>query len=539
MKFTIKNYRAVKSAVIELSEKLTFIGGENGAGKTSLIDAIKCALTGIPNPFSDIPKKQSSRLVHSGAPCGMINFSSGKNEINIEYPEQKETIKGIVPNVSEFASGIKNLIELKPSERIEYICNVMKAYPTDIDLIAALKKTNIFPKASTIGTLKPFQNLWENITINGWDNAYNTVKTKGAELKGVWKHITGNETYGSKIAEMWYPDGWTHDLENKNIEILRKEYDNAKQKYSNVETKVNIDNMEKERLTTLVEQYDTYNAKREKMREKHKALEADRIELINTDRSEIRGLLCPKCQSKLTMTNGELKLIPEDSKLSDNKDKIKAIKKEQDELLMEFGEIRQVLNAIDEAKNTLSNISEDTNANIEKITEEYITAEKRLNCVLKYTEASKCNKQIINNKKIQEILSPLGLRAEILEKKISVLNNSAKLMSKYSDWGIVDVATDGNITYNGVPYGRLIAKSERYRVNIILQYMIVMAEKTPVVVIDDADELTGKTRNGLIKMIIKTGIKTIVACALKSREDLPDFTKFGGKSYWIENGIIE
>ena len=46
MHLTVENYRGIKSASITLNPKVTLIAGCVGAGKTSVIEALQCLVTG-------------------------------------------------------------------------------------------------------------------------------------------------------------------------------------------------------------------------------------------------------------------------------------------------------------------------------------------------------------------------------------------------------------------------------------------------------------------------------------------------------------
>ena len=114
-----------------------------------------------------------------------------------------------------------------------------------------------------------------------------------------------------------------------------------------------------------------------------------------------------------------------------------------------------------------------------------------------------------------------------------------KLLTDAVGWDAVELNEDCEILASGVPYGRLIAKSERYRARVLLQLMVSMAESSPFVIIDDADELTKTFRNQLLRVILNSGINAIVVSALEDKKDVPDLSKINGRTYWIEDGKIK
>ena len=210
MQFKIRNYRAVSSIDIELA-KIVLLSGKNAAGKTSAIDAIRCAAIGAANPFKEITKKQASMLVHSGTPAGYAEIIEGENVIRIDWPECKASSNGKPVNISEVAAGIVSLADMNSPDRINYIVKMMNANPTEADL--AKEMTRLFPPDILISTSDSFARLWENISINGWDNAYKQIREKGRKLKAKWELTTGCKDYGKRIAEQWTPEAWSLDLE--------------------------------------------------------------------------------------------------------------------------------------------------------------------------------------------------------------------------------------------------------------------------------------------------------------------------------------
>lgn len=543
MQFKIRNFMRVSSADISTS-KLTFIGGKHANGKSSSLDAIRCLITGNANPFKEITKKQSSMFVYSGTPSGSIKMINGENEECIEYPSQDIKTTGAVDAISDFSAGIKSFIDLTLPDRIQYLSELLKAAPKEIDLIDELKKQKIFPKDTTIGTNKNFIALWDQINMNGWDNTYKSVKEKGAILKGKWQQITGREKYGVKIAESYKPEKYTHDLETVKIEVLQTELNKQKEWYENALKAGAVEESEKEALVALV--CTTTEVEKEilDLRNEGKKLEEKRIALVEKSRkSEDRNLLCPHCQNPVTYTNGKLLMRPVEEKTTETKtDNIDTIKKQINENLINFGEKRAELKKIEAAQKTLNEMVDTPEDNetdgLETITIAYERAKDRIEAFNQYAAGKKAHSNIAMNKKMQSILKPDGLRAKKLKKALDEINGYLKKLSDHAGWKPVEINENGIVSYGGVQFGRFLAKSERYRSHVLCQYMIGHFEKSCLLIVDDSDELTGDIRNGLIKMILKSGINTIIACALKSKEELPDLSKFGGKSYWIEDGHI-
>lgn len=556
MEFKIRNYRGISSADIELS-RLTLICGQNTAGKTSLIDAIRSVATSQFNPFKEITKKEISMLVRAGTPSGFAEIIDGENSCRIDWPECKYSTKGTEINVSQVATGIRSLVDMDSTTRINYIVEMMSAAPTDSDLIRELKAAEIFKSDVTIGTTELFKRLWTEISENGWDNAYKQARDKGVKLKTKWELITGQKKYGVRIAEQWTPEAWDPELEKTTEVDLIAAVNKAKEWTEAAIKDTAISDFEIERLTSLSANIAGIKKKQELIRTKQSVVEGEmnkKKTRLRTLRSaeEICGLICPECKTKLTLSNNELKKIPEAEYKKASKDKAEAAQLEKDikclqvqnnELIDEFGQEKSALKVAEDAALKLKNIemkqSEDGDAKVEEVKNKLALAENKLKAFRDFKDARKAANDIILNKRLCDILAPSGLRNKKLTKAIATINNSMKALTDFAGWDRVELMEDCSIMAAGVPYGRLIAKSERYRTRALLQLMVAMVEKAPFVIIDDADELTKDVRNQLMNVIYRSGIQAIVVSALNDRADMPDLSKINGRAYWIEEGRIK
>lgn len=556
LQFIVRNYRKISSADIDLS-KLTLIGGKNGAGKTSLIDAIRSVATGEANPFrAEITKKEISMLVRSGSPSAYAEIKDGEILARIDWPKCNYSTKGKPPRLSFVAMGIDSLVDMKVVDRINYIVEMMDAAPKDTDLITELKNTSIFNAGDTIGTSDLFKRLWEEISANGWDNAYKLAREKGVKYKNLWEDTTGSKTYGVRIAENWTPEIWDPALEKSKEVDLIAEVNKNKEWLEAAIKETAISDHEVDRLTAIANQLDPIKKKLSTIQQKQDVVEKtmnqkrSRIREI-TAGAETRGLLCPKCNVRLTLSNNELKVIPEAEykRAGKNKAEISQIEKDIEsldaqnkELIQEFGAERSALIAAETAYQKLQNISIQKEgldaAKVQDVRNKLEVAESRLAAFKQYKKAHELARAVILNKELCDILAPAGLRNKKLTKAIEKLNKSMKMLSDSVGWDPVEITGDCNILVAGVPYGRLIAKSERYRARVMLQLMVCMAEKSQFVIVDDTDELTKSVRNQLMKVILQSKIQAVVVSAMDDKSEMPDLSSINGRTYWIKEGKV-
>lgn len=549
MKFKIINYRGCKHAEIELS-KMTILFGKNGSGKTSVLDAIKSISTGNTDPFNDITKKNISMLIHNGEKESEIISEDIGGLSQIKYPDFSYAAQGNINLVSEISAGIKLFSKMKNSERMQYITEIMQAYPKKEDLIECFSKNEILNDETLI------EKIWQNVEMYGWDVANKNAKEKGTKLKGQWEYVTGSKKYGSKIAESWLPDAFTLEVELSNEKALEENYNLKKEKYENaiketilIENKMSELNKFKstkkvlEQETKIIKNaYDIAIKERENKNKELFILEAKlKIDKI---------LTCPNCKVQLIVSEEKLISIPGDYEkhIKELKNKISELKKEILSLDKQCDiQLKQYSEKISEIKENEINIinTEKLNAipkeqkkeDIELLKKEMELSKDQLDSFVQYHKANKISNSIKLNKKICDILSPDGLRKKFLLNAISEINGMLKNITDTVNWHPITLNENLDVMYNGIFYGRLIAKSERYRTDVLLQLVISLIEKSSYVIIDDLDELVKTVRNELIQIILNNGINCILVCAIDEKDNIPNIKKIGGISYKIVDGI--
>ena len=557
--FKVRNYRGLSAADIELSI-LTLIAGKNAAGKTSLIDAIRSVATAEYNPFGkEITKKEISMLVRSGTPSGFAEIVDGEDIMRVDWPKCDYATTGKAVTVSPVAAGILSLVDMNSTDRINYIVKMMSASPTGSDLIKELRTIDIFEPEETDDEIKEtdfYKALWTGIEDNGWDIMYAKAKDKGAERKAKWEIVSGVNDFGIRKAEVYEPDAWSPAMLKLTEEVLIADVNKAKEWAEAATKDVAISDHEKSRLGVLSQNIEGITKKMDALKVKQDIVEStmnkkkSRIRVLSSTQ-EVRGLICPKCKATLTLTENVLKTIPEKEVLVAGKNAaeikqldndIKCLEEQNKQLISDWGSEKAALTNAKDAAVKLINIdikeTPDIDAKVEDVQNKLVRAEERLAAFRQYHESLAIFNQIRLNKKLQDILAPSGLRNKKLTTALKVINNSMKMLTDSVDWNPVELNADCGVEVNGVKYGRLLAKSERYRARVLLQLMVAMSEKSAFTIIDDADELVKGTRNDLMSVILDSKIKSIVVTALNERDEMPDLAHINGLSYWIENGSV-
>jgi hypothetical protein len=429
-----------------------------------------------------------------------------------------------------------------------------------------MKGAGIYKKDCTVGAQKSFQKLWENITINGWDVAYQHIRDRWTKLKGQWELITGLN-YGSKIVDEYEPDNFTEDLIKIKREKLVKDKDQAQEWCDAASNDIVLSDAEKTRLEELVKKLPALEKEKKSLTQQEKIAQQSINDLVEKKRTaEHRGLTCPKCKAKLTFTNGALKTIPEDdeSKPFDYDSGIKSLRLKQNMVLQKFGENKRNIEEAEKAKTQLDKIKKSDDSekkNLDDVSEKLAICLDRLEMFDKYHQAHDIAKKISNNKKVVDILSPKGLRLTVLQNRLKMLNNVLKRLCDIAGWDLVEFDDNCDIKANGVPYHEVfLSRSEQYRVKLLLQIVCAMGEynidknKGRFIILDNVDILMKTERNQLLLLLKHLAnnkvnkYKFIIGVAYDNKQEMPDFSKFNigdkenpvktCKSYWIEDGCV-
>jgi len=535
--FTISGWRGIKDADI-LLDKVTVISGINGAGKTSIIEAILAASQGDAMIYKPLTKSKMKLVIHDGQKQAMVEINIDDHKSSITLPDVAISAEGEPVFVSEYATGFKDILSQSEKERFKFLTKLFNAEPSKEELIEAIKEAGM-PEAK-------FNQLWETVEGLSWDAAHKQISTAGAEKKGAWDYVTG-EKYGSSKGETWLPEGWTPDLMNIDTDKLRVQYEGLRKRYHQQEAGVLTDD-EKAKLEGKANQLPEYEKACKSVSEKNNFITNQLTDLANARKKltsliegkNIQPLKCPECEAELLMEKNELVSYKPDS-VEDKKKwqaEIKQIEKDIKEIDksgvendQEIHQLRDTISDAQSAEQKLQSAGSEFDPELEK---KYLTAESRLNNYEKRLEAEKLHKQIQKIAIVARALSESGLRLAKLESAIKGINEMFKVLTKDTGWQPAKLDNGLNIYYGDRPYC-LLSQSEELRVKIQFQLLITYTDKSAFMMIDRADILDKPGRNGLLKIIRKENIPVIIAMTLNESSECPNFKdKDGYRTYWID-----
>jgi len=544
MKLRIKNFRGIQAAEIETASTITVVGADNGDGKSSLAQAIGAVLSGTTIPFEGVAKSDVATILHGDAKTGSVDLIDGENGATIKWPEcEYSTIKS-PPTVNPIAAGLQSFVSMKPHDRLNYMINLMDATPSKSDLIEAVK-TAEFPYSDGV---RWFENCWATIEAQGWDAAEKYYRQEGTKRKGGWEEITG-EHYGTRKADGWLPATWAADLADATEEQLtgivskETEYVEGAIRASAIsdEKRAELQN----RAVELPGLQDAAKAMDTKIKEL-----AKEIESLESDRAALRiaasALICPKCNAKLHLKGDTLVVVDTDAASNTGETlqrldlHLKEQRATQADLTSKRVDIQQRIDLATNAEQTLASAGEASDSNEADLADARKRLEKateRLQAFRARAQAERLANKIDAARKLCDILSSKGLRQTMFAAALAQLNSALLDLSTVAKWGAVALREDGTLTYGGIPYA-LLAESEQYRVDVVLQMAVASIERSPFIVIDRADTLLRNTRKGLYRALVRIRIPALVFVAAEKPDDLMSMAAVHGARYWVDKGSL-
>jgi len=542
MKFNIANWKGIHSAEIKL-DSVTLISGKNGAGKTSILEAIGAAIHGEPMIYDGITKRAMKDVIHADQKQAGVEVDLGGYKCFLNLPEVTSHAEGEAKPVSKFATGFSDIMELSKRERFRFLNEHFMQPITKEELLKEIKDAEM-PDDQ-------FDRLWQTVEDLGWDAAHTQIRDAGAKRKGQWEYITG-ENYGSIKAENWLPEAWTPDLLNAKMADLQTEYDKLKKAFHLQEAGV-LDDNERAKLETLAKERKKYYKTLDELNEKYSFVSEqilDMVEAQYAQRQTIdlqeKTMECPECKTALLYIPGDNKL---ECAKGVGKDAVKAAKGILKELEADKNKLNEQQVDIDKQRNELKDLIHKADAAKEKLESEaaefdpdlqanYEKAEERLNSYKVRAEAYSIHQQIQRIAIVVKALSENGLRLKKLALVIKGLNDMFDTMTTGTGWKPVVLDDKMDITYGGRPYS-LLSQSEQLRVKIMFQLLLTYRDKSAIMCVDRADVLDRDGRNGLLTLIKRENIPTIIAMTLNSEEECPVFKSLDGwRTYWITDEHI-
>ncbi len=574
---SINGFRGIETAFVEASP-IALIAGRNEAGKSSICLAVAAALADSPIPYlrpgpkagdhiTMINKSSAGILVRGGSASAEVSVSGGTGKVTARWPQAETEVEGEnPPSASVYAAGLIDICRLDPKSRATYLSELLKTEPTREDLAKWLKANEYVWDDDAEPKQNAVSRTWASIEKNGWDATEKMFREQGAKLKGQWETIT-NERYGSNKAEGWLPDNWNPELESSSLDSLDANVANAK---AHLEQSIASQAVDEDRQAAAQRLADTEEPDMKALRvDKAKAAEAVKLAEQHVRESTYGGvqegfitLPCVHCDEPNALvtdrnesgaaTGYRLTAIPERPDPEAEKEaynehealvtRLRWCSQEADKMATAVTRGETLAGDIEKGRLLLKEFRAKTGDEdaVDQAREIVRAAEEERDRFTAWKTASKAHTGICRNKIFIAGIAVDGVRAITLKVALKKFNEgSLGVICKAAGWPLITLDANLEPLSAGVPH-ILMSTSGQYRTRVALQLAVAGLDGSSMVVIDGADVLDAKGRNGLFKALKSIGSRrefhALVSMTLNKKELMPDLGKAKmGCSYWVED----
>jgi energy-coupling factor transporter ATP-binding protein EcfA2 len=561
----------ISSANIAVNKPVLMLAGANGAGKSSIAEAIKHALVAECDRVA--LKKEFNKLLHNGADAGHAIIGTSLGDYAVLLPEGKQTGAEGLPFGLEYCLSPARFAALTAAEKRAFLFKLMGVKVTTQAIIAKLASRGI--SVGDIDAISPY-------LASGFEAAHKEAQSKARDAKAAWRAVTG-ETYGAVKAADWSApavevdgallaetqaqieaaDGIIAEL-NGQLGALNEQAKNVGQAHANMHKR-------NEKLESLREHAGKFARIQDKLNR-----DADDLAVWEAKVSAIEGARhsqdacgCPACGVMLVWKNQEL--IEAESMATGTEDdigKLPEYTKARDLLRSAVANGQRDLAAAENAARTLDELEKEPeqevvsadaiNLKISEVKTELATTKAKRQEVAdqlahfqQVERESKAASQKTTQAKahhgdveawdfMADQLAPGGIPAELLSEALAPFNTVVEDYYQIAQWPRVSIDENMELSVGGRPYA-LRSESERWRADTLLALAIARISGAKVVVLDRFDVLDLQGRADalyLLDELAENGdVETaVLAGTLKA---IPAQLPVNVQAAWVEAGVVK
>lgn len=591
----INNFQGLHHAALVVSEPLLLVSGSNGAGKSSLLDAISMAFSGQPRRVS--LKKDIGQLVTEGAKKGeavvswlradgeeesaAVALPSGKGAPLVDMP-----FLPFVLDASKFAT-----LDGKERRKMLFELTGASASPNE----AAKRLIERGADATLVEKIKPMLRA-------GFPAAADQAKEYASEERGSWKSIAG-EAYGSEKAADWQPEVLQVEVTQAEIDAavqevvtLQTDLDEANQTLGAHKAAAQAEAGKRARIAELTELAGLVGRRQIKLDKDSADLAHWQGQLASTQGGK-QGLAhdLARCLSDFQALSKSTKGVQAENGLLTPWFTMQEVDR-MDLVLQRYAEehgpvgdgdvpaelakrapefqtyVTNLTRTVENSQRDLR-AAQDAAVQLAELQAEpaavpspeaIANAEQLINSMRQQLDQKRAKQtalqdafnaiagreqQIAKAAKhhaavkswvlIAEALAPAGIPSEILAGALEPINSLLAIQSAAAKWNPVQISLDIEVTYGGRVYG-LLSESEKWRCDALLAIAIARLSGIGLVTLDRFDVLQPSARPqilGLLRTLTQGGDLNSAILAGTMKEPMAKVPA-GIQSVWIESGVI-
>ena len=422
---------------IKLNENATtLIVGENGAGKSTFLDAITFSLFG--KPFRNINKPQLVNSINEKDCVVEVEFMIGKKEYKV--------IRGIKPNLFEiYCDGSLLNQDAKAKDYQDHLEKlILKMNYKSFTQIVILGSTNFTPfmqlsaadRRTVIEDLLDIQIFSSmNVIVK---NKLHTLKDEAAQLKIQIENTKDKIELHKKHLD---------ELKKNTKEILdakKKEFEENTQTLKDIAVELTEKETQIETIVSSISDEETSTKKFQKLNQLEAKIEGNIQKLEKDIEFYSVNSTCPTCDQAIN--NKEEKVHTCNSKISELTDGLTKLKEESDAVLQRINTIKTTqkeLKALEQDLVRITTNRKQVRSYIAKLQEEIDVIESKpamsdefkaqskqlLNALQAFNDKRKeVSEQLQNYDIVAQLLKDGGIKSKIIKQYVPVIN---KLVNKY------------------------------------------------------------------------------------------------------------
>lgn len=548
----ITNFRRIKSASLELGG-ITLLCGENGAGKTSCVQALRMMISNDTTVVDGLLKRDAIKLVHNGEKMGSVILGDAAAKVTKAGIE----LAGAERIASQIATGAVPFMGMNKKDQLKMLFTIFKAEPDYKQFSETLTTTINWKGAAPAKIEATLQNIWKKIEADGWDEAAKEVQGMARLRKQQWTEQTGEE-WGATKGDTWVPAGQPLSLfvvaggdkiSAKEDETTKAYNLAAARRAVNIENATGLQRLI-DTLPELASQKTATTKDRDEKQTQLQSIQAEKLEIERAQRDANSALTCPnkECGSKLKVHDGKLvfsaAVSSADVQKRDLRHKVVSaneitLRNEIKQLNDGLAEIEADMREAENAERKLATTTTGTYSIEQVAAAETAMKEAQAAAVAykKWALAQQAHAGAVNYIAVGKELGEGGIRQRNLDAALGKFNNKLAEYAVTMEMQPVSLTSDMDVALGGMQYN-LLSSATQYTVNLLLQLAIAQFDGSEFLIIDGADAIQypGR-REKLLLTLQNTGLPCLLTMAYSNVADAPDLIKHGfGKTYCINDG---
>lgn len=569
-RIAVSNFIGVRCADIQLSKPIGLVCGHNGAGKSSLQEAVRMALTGESVRVG--LKKDFAALVSDGQESGFVEVHTDDASYSVVLPAGKG-MHADMPALP-YVLDAQRFARLDPNERRAFLFGLTGIGVNSKDVAERMAARGCDDnKASAIA---PFLRA-------GFDATQKEAQAKARECKAQWKTVTGGEAYGSVKAASWAaakPEVDTAGLDQARADLaaVDAEIETKTKHLGELQGRAKQRAEQQAKLNGLRQQAGMYARFADKLARDEASLkdmeakvEATRAKAGMKPEQNTAPHPCPHCGGLLLIHEGQLEAWEEETLPRYDAEAAAALPEYERALTLMKSAVansKRDLAAADTAARTLKELegeageTEGDDTDIPAIEQRIAAikhhrgnhqaairlieeAERRTaEADEKTARAAALHLDVQAWEAIADALAPDGIPGEMLAEALGPINDRLEQSSQDTEWLHVHVESNMSVwaAYPGLPprpYA-LLSESEKWRADAMIAEAIGHLSRVRLLVLDRFDVLDLRGREDLLAWldIMAQHGEIDTALIFGTLKGLPAQLPETVEAFWIDGGVV-